>query len=100
MTRIAASQAEGGATPAQHIELEAIDAIARASSGEGRNATESLLALALEQSGAQRGLLLVVRGDELRTEAEVRAFGKTVEVLPMRPSPFYATLSEPPKKYC
>ena len=82
MTGIAASQAEGGHPPAEHIEAAAINAIARAGSGEaGRKATESLLAIALEQCGAERGLLLVVRGDELRTEAEVRAFGKTVEVV-------------------
>jgi len=82
MTRIPASQAEGDPLPVLHLEAAAIQAIARASSGvAGSKATQSLLAVALEQSGAQRGLLLFLRGDQLRVEAEARALGQTVEVL-------------------
>ena len=41
---------------------------------------ETLMTLALEQAGADRGLLILLRGDTPRIEAEVRTDRKTVEV--------------------
>jgi len=82
MMRIEPFQAEDGQFPVEQIEPAEINAVARASSrGAGRKVTEALLAVALEQSGAQGGLLLALRGDQLRVDAEVRAFGTAAEVL-------------------
>ncbi len=41
---------------------------------------ETLMTLALEQAGAERGLLILLRGDTPRIEAEARTDRKTVEV--------------------
>ena len=41
---------------------------------------ETLMTLALEQAGADRGLLILLRGDTPRIEAEARTDRKTVEV--------------------
>ena len=41
---------------------------------------ETLMTIALEHAGAQRGLLILLQGDTLRIEAEARADQKTVKV--------------------
>jgi hypothetical protein len=42
---------------------------------------EKFLRTAIEHAGAQRGLLIVPRGEELRIEAEAMAVGDHVTVL-------------------
>ncbi|SIO48502.1 transcriptional regulator, TetR family [Bradyrhizobium erythrophlei] len=44
------------------------------------NLIDSLMSLALEHAGADRGLLILPRGDELRIEAEARVVGGKIDV--------------------
>jgi len=70
-----------GASVAQ-LDLGAVVKASQAISGEivlGR-LIETLMTIALEHAGAERGLLILIRGDTLEIEAEARTDRKTVEV--------------------
>ena len=68
--------------PVAQLDIGAVIKASQAISGEivlGR-LIETLMTIALEHAGAERGLLILLRGDALRIEAEARADRKTVEV--------------------
>jgi len=65
------------------LDLGAVVKASHALSGEivlGR-LIETLMTIALETAGAERGLLILIRGDAPRIEAEARIDGKAVEVM-------------------
>jgi PAS domain S-box-containing protein len=59
------------ATPAQHLDLAAVIKVSQAISGEIilEKLINQLMRIALEQAGAERGLLILARGNEQRIEA-------------------------------
>ena len=66
----------------EQLDIGAVVAASQAVSGEivlGR-LIETLMTLALEHAGAERGLLILLRGDALQIEAEARTDRQTVEV--------------------
>ncbi|HEV3163477.1 MAG TPA: AAA family ATPase, partial [Isosphaeraceae bacterium] len=69
-------------TPVEQLDLGAMVKASQALSGEIvlDRLIETLMTLALEHAGAERGLLLLLRGDTLQIEAEARTDRKTVEV--------------------
>jgi len=70
-----------GASPEQ-LDIGAVVKASQALSGEivlGRF-IETLMTVALEHAGADRGLLVLLRGDRLQVEAEARAEQRTVAV--------------------
>jgi PAS domain S-box-containing protein len=70
-----------GASVAQ-LELGAVVRAAQAVSGEivFERLMETLMTIALEHAGAERGLLVLLRGDTLQIEAEAKTAGATIEV--------------------
>ena len=68
--------------PVEQLDLGAVVKASQAVSGEIvlDRLIETLMTLALEQAGAERGLLILLRGDTPRIEAEARTDRKTVEV--------------------
>jgi len=75
------STATFGATVEQ-LDIGAVVKASQAISGEIvlDRLIETLMTIALEHAGADRGLLILLRGDTLQIEAEVRTDHKTVEV--------------------
>jgi PAS domain S-box-containing protein len=69
-------------TSAEQLDIGAVLAASQAVSGEIvlDRLIETLMTLALEHAGAERGLLILLQGDALQIEAEVRADRHTVEV--------------------
>jgi PAS domain S-box-containing protein len=68
--------------PVEQLDIGAVVKASQAISGEivlGR-LIETLMTIALEHAGAERGLLILLRGDTLQIEAEARTDRKTVEV--------------------
>jgi PAS domain S-box-containing protein len=69
-------------TPIEHLDLGTVIKISQAVSGEMvlDKLIETLMRTAIEHAGASRGLLILLRGDEQRIEAEVTAAGDKVMV--------------------
>jgi len=68
--------------PVEQLDLGAVVKASQAVSGEIvlDRLIETLMTIALEHAGAERGLLILLRGDTLQIEAEARTDRKTVEV--------------------
>src|SRR5215475_14503655 len=71
------SRPSSSATPGERVEIGAVVRTLQALSGEIRRdkLIETLMMLALEHAGAERGLLILPHGDEQRIEAEAMAGG-------------------------
>jgi PAS domain S-box-containing protein len=84
-----------GAT-AMQLDIEAVVKASQAISGEIvlDRLVEALMTIALQHAGAERGLLIVVRGDVLQIVAEARTDRNTDEVTLRQPA---ATSSEVPR---
>jgi PAS domain S-box-containing protein len=69
-------------TPVEHWDLATVVKISQAVSGEIdlHKLIDTLMVIALEHAGGDRGLLILPRGDELQIEAEARTGRDTVEV--------------------
>ncbi len=69
------------ATPVQQLDVETVVKASQAVSGEivPERLIKTLMVIALEHAGAERGVLIVPRGDQLWVEAEATA-GLTIEV--------------------
>jgi PAS domain S-box-containing protein len=69
-------------TPVEQLDVGALVAASQALSGEIvlDRLIETLMTLALQHAGAQRGLLILHRGDTQQIEAEARIDGHAVEV--------------------
>ena len=69
-------------TRVEHFDLATVIKVSQAVSGEIilEQLIDTLLRMAIEQAGAQRGLLLILEGNELRVEAEAATNGDTVTV--------------------
>jgi PAS domain S-box-containing protein len=69
--------------PAEQLDIGAVVKASQAISGEIvlERLIETLMTIALEHAGAERGLLIFLRGDTLQIEAEARTDHKTVEVM-------------------
>ena len=68
--------------PVEHLDLATVIKVSQAVSGEivPEKLIDTLMLTAIEHAGAERGLLLLPRGDELRIEAEATTSGDTVVV--------------------
>src|SRR5262249_8211703 len=68
--------------PVENLDLATVIKVSQAVSGEIvlENLIDTLMRAAIEQAGAERGLLILTRGDEQRTEAEATTCGDTVIV--------------------
>ncbi|HET6314963.1 MAG TPA: ATP-binding protein, partial [Chloroflexota bacterium] len=68
--------------PVDHLDLATVLKVSQAVAGEIvlEQLLDTLMRTALEQAGAERGLLLLPRGDELRLAAEATTRGDTVSV--------------------
>ena len=68
--------------PVEHLDLATVIKVSQAVSGEIvlENLIDTLMRTAIEHAGAERGLLILPRGDELRVEAEATTSGDTVIV--------------------
>ena len=68
--------------PVEHLDIGSVVKASQAVSGEIvlDRLIETLMTLALEHAGAERGLLILLEGDTLQIEAEARADRKSVEV--------------------
>ena len=60
-------------TPVEHLDLATVIKVSEAVSGEIvlEKLVDTLMRTAIEHAGAERGLLILPRGDEYRIEAEV-----------------------------
>ncbi|HYR82954.1 MAG TPA: AAA family ATPase, partial [Terriglobia bacterium] len=69
-------------TPIEHLDLATVLKISHAVSGEIvlENLVDALLRTAIEHAGAERGLLILPRGAELRIQAEATTGGSSVAV--------------------
>lgn len=69
-------------TPVEHLDLATVIAISQAVSGEIvlDKLLDTLMRIAIEQAGAQRGLLILLRGEEPRVAAEATICGDAVTV--------------------
>jgi PAS domain S-box-containing protein len=81
--------------PVEHLDLATVLKVSQAVSSEIvlERLLDTLMHTAIEQAGAQRGLLLTPRGTEQRIAAEATTPGDTVKVLP-RDEPVTAALPE------
>ena len=91
-TRSAVSAAQGGrvgsrptgtiGAPVEHLDLATVIKVSQAVSGEIvlEKLLDTLMRTAIEHAGAQRGLLILPRGDEQRIVAEATTSGDTVSV--------------------
>ena len=82
--------------PVEHLDLATVIKVLQAVSGEIvlEKLLDTLMRTALEQAGAERGLLILPRGDEQRIEAEATTSGDTVIVRLAEQSMAAATLPE------
>jgi PAS domain S-box-containing protein len=71
------------AAPVEHLDLATVIKVSQAVSGELvlEKLIDKLMRAAIEHAGAERGLLIVPRGDELQIEAEATASREDVIVL-------------------
>ena len=69
-------------TPVEQLDIGAVVKASQAVSGEIvlDRLIETLMTIALEHAGAERGLLILLRGDMLQIEAEARTDDKTIGV--------------------
>jgi hypothetical protein len=69
-------------TPVEHLDLATVIKVSRAVSGEMvlEKLIDTLMRTAIEHAGAERGLLILQRGNERRVEAEARVNGDSVIV--------------------
>src|SRR6266404_6193497 len=69
-------------TPIEHLELATVLKISQSVSGEIvlENLIDALLRTAIEHAGAERGLLILPRGAELRIQAEATSGGSSVTI--------------------
>ena len=68
--------------PVEHLDLATVIKVSQAVSGEIvlEKLIDTLMRTAIEHAGAERGLLILPRGDELRIAAEATTSGDTVTV--------------------
>ena len=68
--------------PVEYLDLATVIKVSQAVSGEMvlEKLIDTLMRAAIEHAGAERGLLILPRGDEYRIEAEATASGETVTV--------------------
>jgi PAS domain S-box-containing protein len=68
--------------PVEHLELATVLRVLQAVSGEivHEKLVDTVLRTAIEHAGADRGVLIVPRGDELRIQAEGRMTGSAIAV--------------------
>jgi len=68
--------------PVEHLDLATVIKVSQAVSGEIvlERLIDTLMRTAIEHAGAERGLLILPRGDELRIEAEATTSGDVVAV--------------------
>lgn len=85
--RLGREEPEPGSTstigaPVEHLDLATVIKVSQAVSGEIvlENLIDTLMRTAIEHAGAERGLLLLPRGDEQRIEAEATTSGYTIVV--------------------
>jgi PAS domain S-box-containing protein len=78
--------------PVDHLDLATVIKVSQAVSGEIvlDKLLDTLMRMAIEQAGAERGLLIVSQGDELRVAAEATIGGDTI-VVRLRDQPVTAT---------
>ena len=88
-------------TPIEHLELTTVLKISQAVSGEIvlENLIDKLLRTAIEHAGAERGLLIMPRGAELRIQAEATTGGSSVEIALRDAAISSADLPEPVVQY-
>jgi PAS domain S-box-containing protein len=79
LTRSSTSTIE---TPVEHLDLATVIKVSQAVSGETvlEKLIDTVMRSAIEHAGAERGLLILPRGDELRIEAEATTGGAGVIV--------------------
>jgi PAS domain S-box-containing protein len=70
------------ATPLEHLDFATVVKVSQALSGETvlERLVDTLMRLAIEYAGAERGVLLLSRGDKLRHEAEAFISGQGIKV--------------------
>ena len=70
------------AAPVEHLDLATVIKVSQAVSGEiiEEKLIDTLMRTAIEHAGAERGLLILTRGDEHRIEAEATTSSNTVTV--------------------
>ena len=68
--------------PVEHLDLATVLKVSQAVSGEIvlEKLLDTLMRTAIEQAGAERGLLILLRGEALRIEAEATTSGDTIVV--------------------
>ena len=81
--------------PVEHLDLATMVEVSQALSGEMvlEKLIDKLMRAALEHAGAERGLLIVPRGDKLQIQADAIASGENVTV--HRRDGFYSTAALP-----
>ena len=79
---LAASPTGTIGTPVEHLDLATVIKVSRAVSGEMvlEKLIDTLMRTAIEHAGAERGLLILQRGNERRVEAEATVSGDSVIV--------------------
>ena len=99
--RLAAEAPVAGPTstiraPVEHLELETVIKVSQAIAGEIvlEKLLDTLMRLAVEEAGAERGLLIVPRGAENQVEAEATTSGGAVSVRPHKAVPGRASVPE------
>jgi PAS domain S-box-containing protein len=102
-------QQDGGAgrtthtigAPVEQLDLATIVRVSQAVSGEMvlERLIEKLMTIALEHAGADRGLLVLRRGSEIRIEAEARSTGDGIDVRLAARVPTAADLPDSVLKY-
>jgi len=87
--------------PVEHLDLATVLKVSRAVSGEIvlDKLVDALLRMAAEHAGAERGLLILPQGDELRIQAEATTGGSSVTVDPRNAPISEADLPEAVVRY-
>src|SRR5262249_42248470 len=82
--------------PTELLDLATVIKVSQAVSGEivREKLIDTLMRSAIEHAGAERGLLILRRGDELRIAAEASTSGNTVIVSPREANVVAATVPE------
>ena len=88
--------------PVDHLDLATVIKVSEAVSGEIvlEKLIDTLMRTAIEHAGAERGLLILPRGDEHRIEAEATTHGDKVAVDLRQASVTAADLPEPVLPLC
>jgi predicted ATPase/two-component sensor histidine kinase len=95
------ASAEMAGTPFEHLDLATLVKTSQAVSGQSglERLLRTLMVIMLEHAGAERGLLILRRGNELRIEAEATAGQDTVKVRLRQSLVTPSDLSEPVLQY-